>query len=649
MSALESSITLEDVFVVVGAKRVPLAPELAGYLALEIAEGAAQAAGDVEPRSVYIGEEGSVALVVRPRREPITGDSEGSIRVILARLLDASGSQTQALAAVARRRPSAGLGALVEELEAALIPVNRAAGRRALARLAREVKRVTLGVGRNASLAPGEPPPRRGSSPAHSAVRDEMRTLPREPPADATPPPPAPSRSSEALDAFLSAQPSRPEASELPTVELRREQVAASVGGRTPPPPNASVPGAGDEVDHLLASFGAAGRSEHAARSELKALVGLDPTPPPPGSEHREPQAAASSPRSPGHTPHDSDVESLLALGTMSGLSEAAPPVAPAPTALSSPPTAISPRLVNEPYVDPSRIAPPTPAASPAAHRARTSERPPGDSAARPASSPSNPGALPTAPSARRLAELEPGAGGHADRWLGALVLLILVAGGGMIWILRPSFFGGGDEHEAPPAASSASAPGATAPPPPRCHGALVVKGAPANAEILLRVGQAPVDVERMPVGARLEFVATAEGFAPKRAVVPSGATWDTGPDGKPRYEVAVQLDTSRPRPGGGADPWPPGEPGSEVGGKGSPGTVHLVTTPRGAEVWLLAGLGPEARIDQLKCGSDVEVLVAGPGALRRRLRVAEGEFVALDGGVDHEATVNASAAAAPK
>jgi hypothetical protein len=33
--ALESSITLEDVFAMVGNKRVPLAPELAGYLALE--------------------------------------------------------------------------------------------------------------------------------------------------------------------------------------------------------------------------------------------------------------------------------------------------------------------------------------------------------------------------------------------------------------------------------------------------------------------------------------------------------------------------------------------------------------------------------------------------------------------------------------
>ncbi len=128
-STLESSVTLEDVFVVVGAKRVPLAAELAGYLALEIAEGATQAAGDVDPRSVYIGEEGSVALV-RPRRDLSFGDAEGSIRTILGRLLEASGSQTPALASVARRHSNAGLGSLVEELEAALIPVNRAAGRR---------------------------------------------------------------------------------------------------------------------------------------------------------------------------------------------------------------------------------------------------------------------------------------------------------------------------------------------------------------------------------------------------------------------------------------------------------------------------------------------------------------------------------------
>ena len=83
-------------------------------------------------------------------------------------------------------------------------------------------------------------------------------------------------------------------------------------------------------------------------------------------------------------------------------------------------------------------------------------------------------------------------------------------------------------------------------------------------------MGQAPIDVEKMPVGARLEFVATAEGFAPKRAVIPAEQAWDNGPDGKPRFELPMNLDKSKAR-AGGVDNWPPAEPGSEVGGKGRP------------------------------------------------------------------------------
>src|SRR5580658_3731351 len=169
--ALESSVTLEEVFVVVRAKRVPLAPELAGYLVLEIAEHVDPAGGDVDPKSVFVGEEGTVALV-RPRREAASGDAETSVRSTLARLLEASGSQTPALAAAARRPSGPGLALLAEEIEAALIPVNRAAGRRALARLAREVKRVTLGVGRNALPSNADAPPStRRSSPSHGSVQ----------------------------------------------------------------------------------------------------------------------------------------------------------------------------------------------------------------------------------------------------------------------------------------------------------------------------------------------------------------------------------------------------------------------------------------------------------------------------------------------
>jgi hypothetical protein len=61
----------------------------------------------------------------------------------------------------------------------------------------------------------------------------------------------------------------------------------------------------------------------------------------------------------------------------------------------------------------------------------------------------------------------------------------------------------------------------------------------------------------------------------------------------------------------------------------GSPGTVHVVSNVRGAEVWLLAGLGPEARIEQLRCDGDIDVLLAGPPQLRKRLHVGEKEIQA--------------------
>jgi hypothetical protein len=100
--ALDSSVTLDEVFSVLGARRVPLAPELAGYLVLEIAEHADPSGGDVDPKSVFVSEEGTVALI-KPRREGPSGDAEGSVRVLLARLLEASGSQTPALGAASKR------------------------------------------------------------------------------------------------------------------------------------------------------------------------------------------------------------------------------------------------------------------------------------------------------------------------------------------------------------------------------------------------------------------------------------------------------------------------------------------------------------------------------------------------------------------
>src|SRR5262249_7168408 len=107
------------------------------------------------------------------------------------------------------------------------------------------------------------------------------------------------------------------------------------------------------------------------------------------------------------------------------------------------------------------------------------------------------------------------------------------------------------------------------------------------------------------------------------RAVVPSGTDWETSA-GKPRFELAIQLEKSRAK-AGVLDGWPSAEPGSVVGGQGAPGTVHVVTSPRGAEVWMVAGGAPESKIEALPCGAGLELLVAGTAQgqpFRRRLRV---------------------------
>jgi len=566
---LDSSVTLEEIFAVVGTKRVPLAPELAGYLVLEVAEHADPGGGDVDPKSVFVGDEGTVALV-KPRRDGATGDAEASIRAVLARLLEASGSQTPALAAASKRKPGGGLPALAEELEAALIPVNRAAGRRALARLAREVKRVTLGVGRNAlpssassveaapparrpsqpamAEAPAPPPPQRGASP--SFTREEEPTT---------------ARGQIPEEVLKKATPEPVDASELPTMQFEP-------AGRAPSPSQA-------DVDALIADFGVSGGGERQQARDLKAIAGLEPTPPPPPEIQRriETREIAVEGR-------DSGVEALLAMGSD------APHEAPA--------------------ASPRPLAPPTPMPAPAP---AVSER---QLPTQPSKLKQMRASLPSIPTQKKS--------GRGLVWV--LLLFVLVAGALIAFLLKGSL------HPNPtPVAAPASAPSVIITGPVPCTDIIVVSDVPAHAEVLVRKGQAPVDVEKMPVGARLEFVATAEGYAPKRVVVPLGATWDPGSDGRPRYEAGVQLDKSHAAHGAN-DPWPAGEPGSAVGGQGPPGTVHVVATPRGAEVWMLAGLGPDARIEQqMACTEDIELLLAGPTTYRKRLHVSAADFAPDD------------------
>ncbi|HEV3190056.1 MAG TPA: hypothetical protein VGY54_06140 [Polyangiaceae bacterium] len=562
--ALDSSVTLEDVFTVLDARRVPVAPELAGYLVLEIAERADPAGGDIDPRAVFVGEEGTVALV-KPKRGGAGGDAEMSIRAVLARLLEASGSQTPALTAASKRKSGAGLSVLAEELETALVPVNRAAGRRALARLAREVRRILLGVGRNALPWSNEAAPvRRSVSPGQGSSTEPQRPEVHNPgfahDEDST-------TARRAIPSELLDRATAAEGTELPTTQLEPE-------ARAPSPSQL-------DVDALIDQFAVSASGDQQHATALKEIAGLEPTPRP-ASARARPEARQGPLR--GQEAESDSVESLLALGP-EPLGQAAG--VPGPTRHSSPSSRV--RGADDVIREDARQVPTQPSQL---RRSRAS--------------------LPSTP------RLEPK---RASRLWPLFAIAAIAAGAYAVRLLRPSATSrGGPEPSAPTAASQARLQSL-----PPCIGTLLVTGVPLHAEVLLREGQAPVDVERMPVGARLEFVATAEGFAPKRVVIPGGAGWDTGQDGKPRFEAAVQLDRSSIK--SNADSWPAGEPGSAVGGQGPPGTVHVVATPRGAEVWMLAGIGPEARVESLRCDRDLDVLIAGPTTFRKRLHVGAGDF----------------------
>jgi hypothetical protein len=195
-------VTLADISAAVRAGYVPLAAETAGYLALALADNLARTPTATSASALILSPEGSVSLLGMPPPSRGSGDpsaaAERFVRELLGRWLESATSPPPALKAVARRggrgADSAGVEALIVELEEALIPVNRSAARRGLSRLAREAQRA-----RAAGLPlvpPGSPP--RPTAPPQRAARPAVPAMPAAPARSAPPALPAPPRA-EAL------------------------------------------------------------------------------------------------------------------------------------------------------------------------------------------------------------------------------------------------------------------------------------------------------------------------------------------------------------------------------------------------------------------------------------------------------------------
>jgi hypothetical protein len=133
------TVSLVEIFAAARAHVAPLAAESAGYLLLAVADHVALAPRVVEAGEVELSSDGSVRLG-RGASTP-SASAEGSVRHLLARALEVSSGVGPGLRRAADRRQDVGLSGLVRELEVALIPVNRAAAKRALSRLHRETER----------------------------------------------------------------------------------------------------------------------------------------------------------------------------------------------------------------------------------------------------------------------------------------------------------------------------------------------------------------------------------------------------------------------------------------------------------------------------------------------------------------------------
>lgn len=136
-----ASVTLDEVLKAAQLRAASLVPETSGYLALAIADASARLPFRIEDDMVNLSTEGTVKVlrgtdVVQPEV------SAALMRDMLDRLLGCSiGSMPGLVSASQAREDRETVLDVIGDLENALVPVNRSAARRALARLARETVR----------------------------------------------------------------------------------------------------------------------------------------------------------------------------------------------------------------------------------------------------------------------------------------------------------------------------------------------------------------------------------------------------------------------------------------------------------------------------------------------------------------------------
>lgn len=254
-----------------GGQRLPF--EIGAFVALEVAERLVEAPVYLDPGDVRITEDGQVELVPMDETPVAPREAARGLVDVLTRLLLAAGSGVPpvllSLVDEGTGQPpssASNLAALRDELEASLVPLNRGAARRVLARIVRE----------HLGEAGG---PRRAAAPLSSTATTPLVPPPSSPGARGTAPSMAPAEANRAIDALFDDADLAPDEGTAPPRPWIPSQKRTLVG-----------PGPGVETGQAA---GAASRGMPARPAAAPAAPGGAGSPPRPGGSVPPPPTRA--------------------------------------------------------------------------------------------------------------------------------------------------------------------------------------------------------------------------------------------------------------------------------------------------------------------------------------------------------------------
>ncbi|MDH3654621.1 MAG: hypothetical protein OEN21_10160 [Myxococcales bacterium] len=561
--------------------------EIGAFVALEACEGLLLESVKIDPDDVRVTLEGSVVVSDEAERaEP--DEAARSLVSVLARLLVAAGPGVPPHLLQLVKDGTTGqnprdLRHLHDAIEASLIPINRGASRRVLARLVRDSDRPP-------APEPVRVDPRELDTELEELLRDPAtRTL-------------EPAQAGSRLEEWNAEEPIT-EQIRVPGALTRDVDLDAQPETVPVPPSRPAVARSSASVPELRAP---------SASDSRAAVAALPEQPPQPGPE---PITATIRKWS-----RDEERESAAAPESVSESEpESEPGSAPVPVSAPAPvsaPVSVPASVTGTGTATGSAALLETPtesvfgAGSVSHAESIPAPLPARESAAAPEPAYDRPSFAVSQPPKRRG-----GLGVLLVAGVMGLGLYALISTGALDTLLRP-----------------AAAPAASATP-----GVIDVTVIPSDGQVFVFVGRGPAIAEGLAVDADHEFIVFDRGLRPSRALVPRGASWTTTEDGLV-YELAIQAravaDPSDELDFGGAKTKP-----SSID-TGERARVRIVTNPPGAKVYRYVGTGPSVRIPAASIHEGQEILAFHSEHETRRAVIGPSDWQLAEGQTIWSATL---------